>query len=334
MEIQNIPWEAISAKLNNTAEAGDTRKIQDWLDLSPENAMILTEIIDTWSVTKGKPEFYQPDLTYNWNKLFQRINHKPDKKRSLILFSRLVGAAAVLVLVFIAGITLSDQFISPAKTITYSKIISPKGNKTQVILPDSSKVWLNSGAELWYPSDYTANNREVWMKGECYFQIEKDPDHPLVVHGSKLQVKVFGTSFNLNEDDRRDQSDVTLVTGKVEILDLLNEKITDLVPGQRLSYCNGVGKIQSVDNMEASTSWINNILIFKNQPFDEVIHYLHGWYGVNIRLDRSAYYHHNYTFKVKTESLREVLELITIITPIDYKIEGDQVTIKYKQKVP
>lgn len=333
MEIQNIPWEAISAKLNNTAEEDDTRQIQEWLDLAPENAVILTEIIDIWSITSEQPEYYQPDLTYNWNKLIQKINYRSRRKNSLFLFIKIVAAAAVLILVFISGITLSDRFVSHPKTLTYSKIISPKGNKTQIILPDSSKVWLNSGAELWYPSDYTSSNREVWMKGECYFQVEKDPDHPFVVHGSKLQLQVFGTSFNLKEDETNDRTDVTLVNGKVKVLTLQDKTISEMIPGQQLVYRKGVAVVKQAENPEALTSWVNNILIFKNQPFSDVVSYLSGWYGVNIKFDQTLYDHHKYTFKVKTESLREVLELITIITPINYHIEGDQITIKYKPKM-
>ena len=333
MENQNIPWEAIAARLKNNAGEEEMRQIQEWLDLSPENPVIMSEIMNIWSVTKGQPEYYQPDLTYNWNKLIQKIKHQPGKRNSLILLYRLVAAAAVLIVVFIAGITLSDRLVSYSKAITYSKIISPKGNKTQIILPDSSKVWLNSGAELWYPSDYTATNREVWMKGECYFQIEKDPSHPFIVHGSKLQLKVLGTCFNVKEDENLDMTDVTLVNGKVKVLDLQNEKIYDMVPGQQLNYSKGLAVVKKAENLEALTSWVNNILIFNNEPFSEVVSYLNGWYGVNIKFDHTMYDHHKYTFKVKTESLREVLELITIITPINYTIEGDQITIKYKSKM-
>ncbi len=333
MEIQNIPWEAISAKLKSEAGDDEIRQIQAWLDLSPENSMILTEIINTWTLTKSEPDFYQPDLSYNWNKLIQKINYQPKQKNRLPLYFRLVAAAAILIVVFIAGITLSNKFTTSIQPITYSKIISPKGNKTQLILPDSSKVWLNSGAELRYPSNYSATNREVWMKGECFFEVVKDANHPFIVHGTKLQVEVFGTSFNFRENESRDLSDVTLVTGKVKVLNLQNEKISDLIPGQQLVYSKGKAKLMVAGNMEAMTSWTNNLLIFKNQPFEEVIHYLNGWYGVNIHLDQSLYYRHNYTFKVKTESLREVLELITFITPIDYKIEGDEISIKYKPKM-
>lgn len=333
MEIQNVPWEAISAKLKNEAGTDDIRQIQEWLDLSPENPVTLTEIVNIWSITRKQPEYYQPDLTYNWNKLIERINPKPARKISSGLILRWVAAAAILALVFLAGFSMNDYFGSTPSEVTYSRVIAPKGNKTLLVLPDSSKVWLNSGAELWYPSNFTASNREVWMKGECYFQVEKDPIHPLVVHGTKLQVKVYGTSFNLKEDEKMDLSNVTLVSGKVEVMNLQSSKMAELVPGQQFVFQKGSGEVHRAENMEALTSWVNNILIFKNQPFDEVISYLSGWYGVNIKFDRNLYNHHKYTFKVKTESLREVLELITIITPIDYEIEGDQITIKYKQKM-
>lgn len=333
METTNIPWNAISARLENMAAGEDIRQIKEWLDLSPENPLILNEIVNTWSLTRNKPDYFQPDMSYNWDKLIQKIQVHTNKKRNLHRFLASVAAAAILVMVFLAGVTFSDSFIHQTKPISYSKIISPKGNKTQVVLPDSSKVWLNSGAELWYPSNYSASNREVWFRGECFFQVEKDPKHPMMVHGSKLQVKVYGTSFNMKEDDARDLTDVTLVNGKVEVLNNQNENITDLLPGQELVFSNGIGKVRVAENMEALTSWIHNVLIFKNQPFEEVIYYLSGWYGVNIQLDQSIYYHHNYTFKVKTESLREVLELISIITPIEYNIEGEQVKIKYKPQV-
>jgi ferric-dicitrate binding protein FerR (iron transport regulator) len=333
MEMQNIPWEAISAKLKNVAGDEEIRQIQEWLDLSQDNPKILSEILNTWAVTRGKPEFYQPDMTYNWNKLIDKISRRSERKNSTSIFLKIAAAAAVLVVVFLAGFALSQRLKTGIQPVFYSKVIAPKGNKTQIVLPDSSKVWLNSGAELWYPSDFSSDNREVWMKGECFFEVRKDPDHPLVVHGTKLHVKVFGTSFNLKEDETKDVANISLISGKVEVLDLQDRPISALAPGEQFVFCNGVGKVQVADNLEALTSWVNNILIFNNQPFGEVVSYLNGWYGVNIRYDHALYSRHKYTFKVKTESLREVLELITIITPISYDIEGDQVTIKYKQKM-
>jgi len=331
MEQQNIPWDAISSRLKSEANEDQLRQIQEWLDLSPDHPVILAEILNTWSVTKNKTEFYQPDLSVNWQKLMNKINYQPQKTATHEIYLRWVAVAAVLVMVFLAGMGLGDGFFKPTSKISYTRIIAPEGNKTQIVLPDSTYVWLNSGSELQYSSEYTAQNRQISMKGECFFDVVKDAAHPFVVRGSKFQVKVFGTRFNVNEDNTNDLADVTLVSGKVQVLSLNNQPISELNPGQQLVCNQGEYHLQKAENLESLTAWLNNMLIFENQPFEDVIHYLEKWYGVKIHLDRTLYYSHNYTFKVKTESLREVLELISVITPIEYRIEGEQITIKYKK---
>ena len=332
MQQQNIPWEAISAKLKNDADQEQRMQIQSWLVSSPENSLILSEIVNTWSLTKNKTEFYQPDMSINWQKLMKRINYQPKQKVIRNIYFRWAAAAAVMAIVFLAGIGFGDGFTTKQTAVSYTKIIAPEGNKTQVVLPDSTYVWLNSGSELQYPSDYSAENREVRMKGECFFDVVKDSEHPFIVSGSKFKVKVYGTRFNVNEHNLKNTADVTLVSGKVEVLNLQDKLISGLIPGQQLVFSDGKYHLQKAENLEALTAWLNNMLIFDNQPFEEVIYYLEKWYGVKIQLDKNLYYRHNYTFKVKTESLREVMELISFITPIQYQIEGEQVTIKYKKR--
>lgn len=331
MQKQNIPWEAISAKLKNDADGEQLKQIQDWLDLSPENSMILKEIMNTWLVTRKSNKSYQPDLAANWNKLISLIDLSEKPKKSYVVYYRWAAVAAILVMVFLAGTGLGDRIFNQSAKITYTKIVAPEGSKTQVVLPDSTYVWLNSGSELKYSSDYSAQNRVVTMKGECFFDVVKDAKHPFLVRGSKFQVKVFGTRFNINEDIAKNVADVTLVSGKVQVLNFHDKLISDLDPGQQLVCSNGKYSVHKAQNIEALTAWLNNMMIFDNQPFEEVIRYLEKWYGVKIHLDQTLYSSHNYTFKVKTESLREVLELISVITPIQYAIAGDQVTIKYKK---
>lgn len=332
IESPDIPWHVIASTLNKTAGAEEKKQLQAWLDSAPGHADLFEELALTWSLTGHLPAHYGPALEDSWEKLLDRINRKSRQKSAILNLLRYSAAAAVLALVFLAGLKLGGRQSDVKKAVTTSRVIAPKGSKTRIVLPDSSKVWLNSGAEIWYTSGFTPTSREVWTKGECFFDVEEDPAHPFVVHGSVLSLKVLGTAFNFREEEDGNLSSVTLLHGSVKVLNRQLEPISELVPGQEYIYTNGVGKVQTAVNADASTAWINNMLIFKNQPFEEVIHYLSGWYGVNIRLDKSLYYRHNYTFKVKTESLREVLELVSIMTPIDYTVEGEQVTIKYKPK--
>lgn len=332
MAIKNIPWDEVSSKLKNEATDDQLRIIQKWLDASPDHPAILNEIIDTWMLTRNTSEFYQPDMEINWKELTNRISYPVKRKITRNLYVRWAAAAAVLVLVFLAGVGLEKHYGIRRTAVSYTRIVAPEGNKTQIVLPDSTHVWLNSGSEIRYASDYTAQNRSVSMKGECFFKVTKDPAHPFTVRCSEFQVKVLGTQFNVNENEAKKSADVTLVSGKVQILSLANNFVSEIKPGQQFVYSEGKGQVQQAQNIEALTAWVNNMLIFDNQPFEAVIPYLEKWYGVKIHLDRSLYYSHNYTIKVKTESLREVLNLISMITPIEYQIEGEQVTIKYKKR--
>lgn len=331
MKSQNTPWKAISSRLKNEANDEQLLQIKDWLELSPENPAILSEIVSTWSLTRNKTQFYEPDNSINWDKLMKRIGHPQSRKIQLNTIYRWIAAASIIVLVFLAGLGLGSGFIKQSSIVSNVKIIAPEGSKTQLVLPDSTHVWLNSGSVLQYPSNFSAQNRQLTMKGECFFDVTKDPEHPFMINGSKLSVKVYGTQFNVNEDRFTKGTDITLITGKVEVYKLDNQFLSKLNPGEQLVFNDGQSRVQKTQNPEALTSWINNMLIFNNQPFEEVIHYLEKWYGVTITLDKTLNYNYNYTFKVKTESLREVLDLISFITPIEYRIEGEKVAIKYRK---
>jgi len=331
MEPQNIPWEAIAARLKNEANDEQLLQIEEWLVLSPENPVILAEIVSTWSLTRDKNHFYEPDKSINWEKLMKRIGHSEGRTIQFNAWYRRIAAASIIAVVFLTGLGLGNRFFKPSSKIAFVTITAPEGSKTQIVLPDSTHVWLNSGSELQYPGDFTAQNRQVTMKGECFFDVTKDPEHPFIVDGTDLRVKVYGTKFNVNEDRFTKGTDVTLISGEVEVYNQDKQLLSKLIPGEQFVYNDGLSHIQETQNSKALTSWINNMLIFSNQPFEEVIFYLEKWYGVNITLDKTLYYKYNYTFKVKTESLREVLELISFITPIEYRIEGEKVTIKYRQ---
>ena len=333
MELLNTPWEAIAARLKGEATDKQLLEIKEWLDDSPENPEILSEILNIWSLTKHSIRFYNPDGEINWAKLMKRIGHAKERKVQLHKYYRWLAAASVLILVFIAGIVWRDGIFKQKHHASLIKITAPAGSKTRVVLPDSTHIWLNSGSELEYPGDFDTQNRHVIMKGECFFDVSKDPQHPFLIDGTRFRVKVFGTRVNINEAAYNNEADVALISGNAEVYDLNNALLSKLNPGLQFIQKGELNHTRKIENAEAVTSWINDILVINNLPFVEVKYYIEKWYGVKIDLEKSLYYNYNYTFKVKTESLREVLDLISFITPIDYKIEGNQVTIKARQNM-
>ena len=151
------------------------------------------------------------------------------------------------------------------------------------------------------------------------------------MHCSGLSVQVFGTTFNVNENAATRETVISLIEGSVKVVDSNEQLLASLSPGKQLVFSKGRGVVCDAKNLNALTSWINNSLVFEDQPLQEVATYLEGWYGVKIRLDPELLKSkHRYTFKVKAESLREVLDMISVITPVTYKIEGEDVSIGYK----
>ena len=328
MKQKDIPWEVIAVYLKKQATDSQKQLIKDWLASSHDNPIIFDQILKAWQLTRSEFKSYQPNEEILWERLIKRITLGNNKRVYLLnRVKRAMAAAAVIIIIFLAGAWFGTSKIFNKNNFqNYTTIVAPKGSKTQITLPDSTKVKLNSGAELKYSSLFSKNNREVFIKGECFFDVAKSINH-FTVNTSKLKVKVYGTKFNVKEEIKSKQTKVTLISGKVQVLDISGKPLTFLVPNEQLIYDNHEIKIKKLNDVLPSTAWINNILIFDNQSFEEVAEYLENWYGVNINLDKSLYSNHLYTFKVKTESLRELLDLISVITPIDYTIDGDNVTI-------
>ena len=331
MESQNTPWEAISAYLKDQSDKQSELVVKEWLKASPDHVRLFNEILNIRQLTGTPVVSYEPQKEELWNELMRRISADSVPKVIVKQFwIRYIAVAAAIAIAFFAGNWFRLQPDEASTSFsTYTQVIAPAGQRTQMILPDSTLVWLNSGSELKYAGSFSGNSREVYIQGECYFEVAENKHKPFIVHAPDIQVKVYGTRFNLKENTK--ESVVSLFEGKVEVLNQQNESLSFLDPGQQLAAGSDGFQVSKLERADALIAWTKGMLVFENQPFEEVIAYLENWYGVKITLDRSLYKNHNYTFNVKTESMREVLDLISVITPIDYEIRGDQVAIKYKR---
>lgn len=336
MKKSQTPWEAISAYLNNRSDKESEAIIKTWLKESPDNIHLLKEVVDTLQITHRNVEFYQPDKDKLWDELVGRIQPQSTNKSKVIRLSILkyAAVAAVVAMAFLAGkfYNFNANQTDDATAGRFTSVETELGQRSHVVLPDGTKVWLNSGSEVKYAADFNSNTRDVYISGECYFEVTKNKHRPFVVHANDLQVKVYGTHFNVKENEKHGQAEVTLVEGKVEVLDKNNKSLTYLNPREQLTLKDQNYQVKVAENPDALIAWTEGILIFEDKPFEEVAEYLECWYGVSIKLGQDLHNNHRYTFKVKTESLREVLDLISVITPIQYKIEGEQVSINLKKE--
>lgn len=163
-------------------------------------------------------------------------------------------------------------------TTKFNKLVVPYGKRTNLTLSDGTKVWLNSGTQLEFPSEFTESRREIYVNGEIFIDVAHNQHIPFVVHVGDMDVYVHGTSFNISayRDDRR--KTVVLVEGKVKI-ETSDSHIAELLPNEKLVIEDSDITKEFVDVSEY-ISWTKGILEFKESPISEILKKIGRYYNV------------------------------------------------------
>lgn len=266
----------------------------------------------------------QPDhdkMTHNIN---QRINQSLKKKEKRSLFSSFIMkyAAAGIITLLASSVLVYLLWYSPV-AIDHVAMIekeNPRGQRSELLLPDGSKVWLNAESKITYPEDFKGNNRIVSLEGEAYFDVIKNDKKPFVVKTNRIDIEVIGTGFNVMAYPCDETITTTLVNGKVSVrrLDSKTQKVQKaiLTPNHQAIYYKSEDKfvLDRVDVIKF-TSWKQGKLIFDNIPFIEMVNVLERWYGTEILLQEDLRYKYHYTLTITDESITEVMNLVKKTTP-------------------
>jgi len=211
-----------------------------------------------------------------------------------------------------------------------TQVIIPYGKRSEVTLSDGTHIWLNSGSQLSYPVVFAEYSREVYLSGEAFFDVQKDPARPFTVVTKDLKVTVLGTRFNVSSFNNDLNTQAVLVSGRITAArNKLFSSAYELVPGERIVYDRIEGEItrESVD-VELYTSWIDGYLIFRNEPVTGVIKKLERSYNQNIVMEHGF---EEITFSGKldlVEDFDKVLENIAFTSSFTIQKEKEGYTIK------
>lgn len=216
-----------------------------------------------------------------------------------------------------------DNTISTGEhKVVLNKIIIPKGKRSSIILADNSKVWLNGGTIMEYPSSFTKDKREIYVNGEIFIKVTSDKNHPFIVKTKGVDVQVLGTEFNVlaYEEDANEQ--IVLVEGSVEVENRQNKSKTTLKPSQLYDYSNGTEIVKRVD-VTKYISWKDGIYSFDNEKLDVVLNRLSRYYGIAISYD-STLANERCSGKMDLrDNLDDVFKDLSFLFPISVKrIDG------------
>lgn len=323
-----IPYEQIAAYLSGKVRTQDKIEVEKWLAESDKHQHIFQSLEKEWKFLKVETPSILPHKEKVWINIRNRINFPVSasmySKQTLLKYTSIAASIALLM-----GLFISFLFVSGRSQALQFTAHTPMGEKAIITLPDSSKVWLNSGSRLTYSSK--SLRRIVHLEGEAFFEVTKNRLKRFEVHTGDVSVQVHGTSFNVTAYDTDPNISVSLEYGSVSLVNTINgKKLTRLSPNQMGIISRSQLSCRVIaDDPEVTKLWTNNILKFYNNDIYEVAKKLERWYGVNITVENGNT-DSRYAFVVKTESMKELLDLLNKMTPIIYTIEGKEVHIRLK----
>ena len=323
-----IPYEQIAAYLSGKARAQEKAEVEKWVNSNDEHRRIYQSLEREWKfLNKGSLPLL-PDKEQIWKEIRNRIELPVTavlySKKILLKYISLTASVALLL-----GLFLSFLFTGGRSQSAQFTAHTPMGEKAMLTLPDSSRVWLNSGSTLSYSTK--SRKRIVHLKGEAFFEVTKNRRKEFVVQTGDVRVQVHGTNFNVTAYDTDPEIAVSLESGSVSLTNNKNgDVLTQLSPNQMglISRSQLTCRVVA-DDPGITKLWTNNILKIYNNDIYEVVKKLERWYGVDVTLENGNP-DSRYTFVVKTESMKELLDLLNKMTPIVYKIEGKEVAIRLK----
>jgi len=276
----------------------------------------------------------EPDETVrkNWIRLLYKLN-KPDSETldmpiTRRLWFRVASVAAILAVGLFCGGLLTNYF--SVNEINTGQVVfkTSRGEKSLVILPDSSQVWLNATSSLTY-HPFTSKGRKVELKGEAFFKVAHNENAPFIVKTNKCEVEVLGTTFDVMAYEGFGREEITLLEGKVNVLTENDKHV--IKPGQALILKDDHAEIIEA-NISQVSGWINNKLNFQNIPLTELFKRLENWFDVDIALDNQTGREVNFTGTFKNEeTIWQILDAINVYTPIQIKkteLRNIKITIK------
>lgn len=213
-----------------------------------------------------------------------------------------------------------------SETLKYNQLSTARGESYQLQLPDGTKVWLNAQSSILYPTNINKQtSRKIELSGEAYFEVSKTEDKTFEVETQRGTVQVLGTHFNVSDYADDNSAHITLVEGKVKVLNTAQESKI-LSPNQQLKIQSDMMFVRNVDVSEV-IAWKNGEYMFDQLTLIEIMKNLSRWYDIDVDIDPSLRDMRIWGSISRSDELDKVLQIIRL-TDKDIRVEIDGRRVK------
>jgi ferric-dicitrate binding protein FerR (iron transport regulator) len=351
MDNQNFE-ELLVRELTGEITAAERRQLEETLASNPARRKEYEIFKDYWT----RRETTLPDTRSVFEKVRDKIrigekelepsgDHAPVRR----LWWR--TAAAVLILGLGTLVYRYSGHTHATGGLEWQEKYAARKTRSQIVLSDGSTILLNADTRLRYPTSFDGPTREVYLSGEAFFDIQKDPLHPFIIHTNKMNIRVLGTSFNVKSYPGDASMETTLISGSVEVTfpDRPSDRII-LKPKDKLVIGNGPAAPQAYkkkdvhapqpkysltgltyypkqDSTVIETSWVDNKLAFSSEEFQDLARRMERWYGVRIVFDNPDLVTCHFTGIFQNETITEALYALQLSEKFQYAIRDSVIHI-------
>jgi len=217
------------------------------------------------------------------------------------------------------------QSAAATEEVGFNTITTPNGGQYQVVLHDGSKIWLNAGSSLKYPTAFKGNDRTVTITGEAYLEVAKNKQKPFKVISGNQTIEVLGTHFNVNAYEDEAAIKTTLLEGAVKVSTA--KASTLIAPGEQTSFNNLNGSLQkkAVD-VEQEVAWKNGLFSFKGDDVKAIMRQISRWYNVEIEYSGPITDEKFYGQISRNSKLSDVFAILEL-NNLHFKSNGRKITV-------
>ena len=332
----------------------------NWINESDSNRIFFEEVRNIWLGTSGTQDA-SVNAGQDWEKFRSRINQPSiarlyeESHRKNERLRRFYRIAALFILIFTAGYIVSWYVANNNvnKELGHVNAISvPKGSRSQITLPDGSEIWLNAGSRITYNSDFNLKERIVNLEGEAYFNVTTNHEKPFIVRTSNLDIKAYGTVFNVKSYPDEKEIVTTLVRGNVLIVnnDNTSQQISyNLRPGQNFKFVKSgqpetdatvdtvsktvakqapVKVMEPIKSVEVEknvktklyTSWKDDNWIIEGESLGDLAPQLERRYNIRIVFGSDKIKNYRFTGNIHNETFEQVLDILRLTAPLKYEM--------------
>ncbi len=325
--------ELIAKFLAGESSLAEKEELFAWTSKDKANHQFFEEMEQIWNMTNGADTSpFEADLNAAWNNIdkattqpsnhltIQSSNHSSAK--IIPLSKRIVRWSIAAAIILSAGFGLW-WIMQPPPVPMLVEVQTLEDEKKEIMLPDSSKVWLNENSKLTYLENFTERN--VDLQGEAFFEVERMEKSPFTISSGEATTTVLGTSFNVRAYPQEEKIEVTVETGKVALAIAKKASAPVELPAgtSGIVYKNEEKVVQVEEKIQNAVAWKTLKLDFDDDPMEDVVRVLKRYFGTDIKIADEVINKCPYTSTFDQPDLEGILNIMGASVGFEAKKEGD-----------